>query len=492
MFDGPNRPPVKRNKKIYGPSHPDHLSKELFQLFNVPCHTAPGEAEAECALLQREGTVDAVLSEDVDTLMFGATTTLRNWTSEGPRGSKTPTHVNVYTAKNAGIDSDGMILVALMSGGDYIPAGISNCGIKIAWQAARAGFGRDLCHFSGNTKDPVGLRQWRAKLEHELQTNESGFFKAKHKALKIPANFPDMAVLRYYTHPEVSSAEIVLRFSKVNWNLVVDVPRLRKFVAEAFEWNGLPGARKLVRGLAPALLVHGICQKQRCVEIQSDDERKLITSICGTRTHFSTDGMPELRLEYTPIEIVGLDLELEKKEGSGLAVDSNSEAELDVEQTQTQVKQRERLTYNPTSPERLWVLESYVKLEVPLMVEAWEEALKMPLKTSPKKISPKKPSPKKPSPRKAKGPKKPSQCGMRQRTMDSFLRVSKPNQRVEAKRQPASNLGEVPNPTETEATQKSGKRGVESQPMSSPREGSSQQGMQKHASKFLDPTRYIE
>ena len=101
VFDGPNKPPFKRNKRT-GPnvaSIPEFLAKQLLKQFGFPIHLAPGEAEAECALLQREGIVDAVLSEDVDTLMFGCTMHLRNWSSEGARGNKAPTHVDVYHAE---------------------------------------------------------------------------------------------------------------------------------------------------------------------------------------------------------------------------------------------------------------------------------------------------------------------------------------------------------------------------------------------------------
>ena len=70
VFDGPNKPQFKRNKKVGGPgvrvaSVPEFLAKQLLKQFGFPWHVAPGEAEAECALLQREGIVDAVLSEDV-------------------------------------------------------------------------------------------------------------------------------------------------------------------------------------------------------------------------------------------------------------------------------------------------------------------------------------------------------------------------------------------------------------------------------------------
>lgn len=38
---------------------------------------APGEAEAELAIMNRQGKIDAVLSDDVDALLFGATKLLR-------------------------------------------------------------------------------------------------------------------------------------------------------------------------------------------------------------------------------------------------------------------------------------------------------------------------------------------------------------------------------------------------------------------------------
>jgi Holliday junction resolvase YEN1 len=38
---------------------------------------APGEAEAELAYLNRMGVIDAVLSDDVDNFLFGATMVIR-------------------------------------------------------------------------------------------------------------------------------------------------------------------------------------------------------------------------------------------------------------------------------------------------------------------------------------------------------------------------------------------------------------------------------
>lgn len=48
------------------------LTRELFTILGIPWINAPGEAEATCAILCREGHVDAVLSEDTDVLNYRA------------------------------------------------------------------------------------------------------------------------------------------------------------------------------------------------------------------------------------------------------------------------------------------------------------------------------------------------------------------------------------------------------------------------------------
>lgn len=424
VFDGPHKPPFKRNAKTSQNtvSLPNFMTKQLLKQFGFPFHTAPGEAEAECALLQREGIVDAVFSEDVDTLMFGCGLSLRNWTSEGTRGNKTPTHVNLYEAKatkggKSGLDRSGMILVALMSGGDYIPAGIPGCGIKIACQAARAGFGADLCDLSRN--DKAGLQQWREKLAHELKTNESRFFRSKHKALTIPQNFPDSAVLGYYTHPVVSSSEAISQLlTSINWESPIDIPGLRQFVAEAFEWHNLSGARKFVRGLAPALLVYRLRLRGEKNLLNSDDlkikeqeESKLITSICGRRSHFNTDGTPEIRVDYVPTDIVGLNLDNEESDEDLFNVGSESEDPLSGEDSHSRSRNPvKRSTYDPTKSEKIWVLETYAKLGVPLMVETWEESMRLPKKRVVVKARQRAPL-----------------GGMKKGALDAFVKVAKPN-----------------------------------------------------------------
>ena len=395
---------------------------------------APGEAEAECALLQREGIVDAVLSEDVDTLMFGSGLTLRNWSSEG-RGNQPPTHVSAYYAKatkegRSGLDREGMILVALMSGGDYITEGIPGCGIKAACEAARAGFGKSLCKLSRS--DTAGLDAWRKMLAHEIQTNESKFFRTRHKALKIPDNFPSKEVLGYYTHPVVSSASKIHRLKdQIIWDGDVDVPGLRQFVAEAFDWTHTAGARKFIRGLAPVLLVYKLRLRgdRRAsgyddVILTAMNEMKLVRAICGKRTHHSTDGVPELRVVYHPADIVGLDLDTED-DGSedygrdGLApANENDEIEAYASDSDPEPgsrpaspSKRAPSAYDPTQPDKLWILETIAKFGIPLKVEDYEESLRNPKKFLKAKSLAKKAA--------TKG-------GMPRGAMEKFVSISKP------------------------------------------------------------------
>ncbi|KAI1634605.1 hypothetical protein F4809DRAFT_665364 [Biscogniauxia mediterranea] len=391
VFDGPNKPAFKRNKRAgRGDGVATAMAKRMIRLFGFKIHDAPGEAEAECALLQRSGIVDAVLSEDVDTIMFGCTRTLRNWSSEGTKASKTPTHVSLYDTEDlrkgtSGLDREGMVLVALMSGGDYLPEGVPGAGVKLACEAARAGFGKSLCRLK--RADTSELASWREWLVFELRHNESGFFRTRHKALTIPEDFPNMEILRYYTHPVVSPASTLDRLRQQTWDKPIDVVGLREFVQETFDWSYRIGAIKFIRVLAPALLVRKFMERgsQRDQESQDTEtvekeESELVKAITSRRTHFSTDATPELRISFIPTNIVGYDFQDEPDEvidygRDGLALNSDDEMEnlADEEGGESAAKATSKKPFSPTETDLSWIPETVAKLGIPLMVEDWEE-----------------------------------------------------------------------------------------------------------------------
>lgn len=437
VFDGPDKPPFKRGKRAnpnaaHASAYFMQDTKELLTLFGFPIHMAPGEAEAECALLQSIGVVDAVLSEDVDTLMFGCTMHLRNWSSISTK-RKTATHVNLYRTGKVraeyGLDSHGMILVALMSGGDYLPEGIQGCGIKIACEAARAGFGAELCKITDD--DEKALCEWRDWLGHELETNEGGHFKRTHKALKVLPNFPDKTVLKYYTHPVTSSMEELKEVSRqIDWDREINVAQLRLFVAMMFEWVNLVGAMKFIRGLAPALLVRKLRERAGMTNgdlaLQELEEKRLVKSIYGSRQYFDTDATPELRIGFIPTDIVNLDLEEERDLGEVKEIDASADSSTDerVSESSQQITRSPRkpggpARYNPSELQKIWVLETYVKLGVPLVAENWQEN-----RMNPNPFTSKKGKERAGTPRKPKA--KVADAGMEHGALDAFTRLTKP------------------------------------------------------------------
>ncbi|KAI9846701.1 MAG: hypothetical protein M1837_003756 [Sclerophora amabilis] len=449
VFDGPERPAFKRHRHINTNSTSilNSRIKQLLDLFGFPHYVAPGEAEAECALLQQEALVDAVLSEDVDALMFGCGLSLRNWSSEGTRGNKSPTHVSVYDANeistgSKGLEKEDMILIAMMSGGDYIPEGIPGCGIKIAHEAAKAGFGKSLCKISSH--DANALLEWKKGLAHELETNESKLFKSKHRAVRLPSSFPDATVLQFYTEPKTSSAE-QLHTRNIQWHKDVDVVGLRTLVSEFFEWRHLSGAKKFIRGLAPALLVqtlrmrgqHGHAAIKE-IETTKFEESALVKGISGIpgapRKHFSTDGMEEIRIGYIPLDLVGLELEAERadsdhdgnsdatRDGDALSLQgSEVAAEGDAEVLpKSPSKRRSKHTYDPTAIELVWVLKTFVEIGIPLMFQDWKEPTHDARKYLAKKEANKR------AMGKRKNTKETKAGGMVAGAMDRYVRIKKP------------------------------------------------------------------
>ena len=107
-------------------------TRELLSLLDVPVVEAPAEGEAQCAQMAATGTVDHAGSEDYDTLLFGAPTTLRQLTSKGD-----PELMELAaTLEGLGLDRQGLIDVALLCGTDF-NEGVHGVGPKTAVKAVR-------------------------------------------------------------------------------------------------------------------------------------------------------------------------------------------------------------------------------------------------------------------------------------------------------------------------------------------------------------------
>lgn len=382
VFDGKNKPLTKRGRTVskYGTCIPNEMSKKLIDAFRFPHHTAPGEAEAECAMLQRSGLVDAVMSQDVDAIMFGSNVTLRDWSKES-KHNKTATHVSILDRcrikEISGLDPDGMILAALLSGGDYDEAGVAGFGPALACEAARAGFGEDLLNLI-RTGDEAGIVEWRERLQYELEVNESGHFKTRHKSVKVPEDFPNKQILSYYMTPVVNpKAQLpaLERKWQTVWESKIDVKALRNYVAETFDWCYKGGAWKFVRVMAPALLASDLIRgSTRLIESAHQ--------ITERRRHVTSDGIPELRVTVIPANVVALDLDAEEdspgyiesladEDDDGVGADAGdviAEGSISLGLSNT----RKSPAWLPHSPEKVWLAEALVIAGARVHVEEWD------------------------------------------------------------------------------------------------------------------------
>jgi holliday junction resolvase YEN1 len=295
VFDGHDKP-VKRNKKtacFKGIDTRD--AKILIQLFGFIVHEAPGEAEAECAVLQQKGVVDAVLSEDIDTIMFGCTKLIRDMPLNR-EGSSALTFVTLYTSlelrDGITIDREGLVLIALLSGGDYSPGGIPGCGKRIACEAAAAGYGKSLCRLLPSNKK--ALVDWRSEFQLELQKNNNGFFKNKHPSLEIPAKFPDFSALNNYLHPKISTTVVIEELGvRIQSMEGPKIDKLREFTDTCLGWTGRIGTVRFIQNLAPSLLIHRLLT----------ENRPYIHRLTVVNKRGPTNAA-EFRVQYSPVEIV--------------------------------------------------------------------------------------------------------------------------------------------------------------------------------------------
>ncbi|KAJ7847157.1 hypothetical protein B0H14DRAFT_3677030 [Mycena olivaceomarginata] len=213
VFDGQHRPSTIRNKKVL--RHPHWLVEEfteLIELFGFYFYTALGEGEAEIAPLSKHGFVDAVLTDDGDTALFGTRRIFRKL------NKKNKDEITVYTSEalqnnpDIKLTNGEILLLAVLNGGDYDTVGLAKCGATIAHALAWCGFGDSLLKAAQNMSQPALqhlLVAWCHELREELKTTSQGHLQSKQPSLArtIPNNFPNLTALSLYSYPTTSWSE---------------------------------------------------------------------------------------------------------------------------------------------------------------------------------------------------------------------------------------------------------------------------------------------
>ncbi|KAG2128443.1 PIN domain-like protein [Suillus cothurnatus] len=292
VFDGPKRPLVKHGKRVSGKAHWLTTGmKNIIAAFGFEWRTAPGEAEAELAYLNRIGSIDAVLSDDVDNFLFGATMVIRNPSNmlSGNRahpvknadGHDDGNHVVTYRASDLLSHDDihlshgGCILIGLLAGGDYHQAGVQGCGKLIAAALARCGFGDQLLQAASSLSRAElekWLDTWRDEVRKELRTNRSGLIGSKKPALAkaIPDDFPDVDILLSYTNPITSETE-GKPVTDYTWEQEPDIGKIAQLCELYFEWGVKDIIVKRFRTILWPSIVQHILRRGA---IENDEKRR--------------------------------------------------------------------------------------------------------------------------------------------------------------------------------------------------------------------------
>ncbi|KAK0467730.1 PIN domain-like protein [Desarmillaria tabescens] len=371
IFDGPKRPDWKRGKKINKTANKLTTGmKAIIEAFGFEWRTAPGEAEAELAYLNATGVIDGVLSDDVDTFVFGARTVVRNPSSTHSSDEKR-THVRVCT--NIEPSRADLILIALCSGGDYCEAGLPSCGIKTAYALARAGLSTSLYKAATTLPRPelpAFLTTWRTELKEELRTDSHRCIGRKMVLLakSVPESFPNIDVLLAYTHPVTSRSE-----GKPDY--YVDISWTRKEP----QIPALAGLCEFYFDDSGTLIWPGHCSPCTLRRyILDDDPEQVFTLFSGDqpvpgdgwmkkihskREHHSTDKTLEYRVEVDPTALVALaEAGVKEWEVSGDEQDDEDS--------------KKKGSVDPLEPLRLWLPAVLVRQAKPELVKAYEGVLR--------------------------------------------------------------------------------------------------------------------
>ncbi|KAJ6622805.1 PIN domain-like protein, partial [Mycena sp. CBHHK59/15] len=286
VFDGPARPQFKCGTRVL--THGHWLTaqfRELIHDFGYHSYMAPAEADGELGRLGSEGLVNVVETTDSDIVLFGAPTVIYVYVNcryrihllifcTSPRKKKDGKNVTMYTAEklfitpSVSLTRGGLLLIALLSGGDYHKQGIPGCGIITSHAIARGNLGDMLLHEALQSPTPTAvflefLTSWKEALCSEFSTDPHGHLGRKHKAIAATIaetpSFPDLDVIFAYVHPITSWSENYLLPDYHSWGLAQpNLTRIARSCQVQFGWGAAAITTKFSKVLYSGIAIQSL------------------------------------------------------------------------------------------------------------------------------------------------------------------------------------------------------------------------------------------
>ena len=208
-------------------------AKELLRLFGVPYIDAAGEAEAQCALLEKLKLTEGTITDDSDVWLFGAQNVYRYFFSDDKYVMQYKMHDIEYHLR---LNRENLVCFAMLVGSDYTD-GIKNVGPVTALEI--------ISEFAGDDMEPlVKFRDWRDSITNPRDKSQlGGANRKKFLKFQLPENFPSRAVFEGYLRPLADSSE-----EKFTWG-VPELDELREYARRNFGWD----TRKIDDTLLPVM-----------------------------------------------------------------------------------------------------------------------------------------------------------------------------------------------------------------------------------------------
>lgn len=201
-------------------------SAELIKLFGLPIVSSPGEAEAQCAMLEKQGLTQGTLTEDSDIFLFGGRTVYTDFLNSK---RELRMHLASDFESTHHLDHQSLACLALLCGCDYTKGVI---GFEEALELLEQFEGE------GFTK-LIKFKEWWS------QEKDCDKKLKKFKKLRLPPDFPREEIFKEFTEPRATIFQ-----DKFSWEKP-QVNKIEHFLRQKTNWynEDIIDMMEMVRGV---------------------------------------------------------------------------------------------------------------------------------------------------------------------------------------------------------------------------------------------------